>query len=103
MPRRGLLPGAGVTAAGATVVAPPPMTIWPGLPPGIYTRFAGTGTGGAVTWFPTGRDHPKVAEFTRLEEKTCVSCKPRAWLRNGTYCTYSASACGESLSPSLMV
>src|SRR5712691_8813998 len=63
MPRRGLLPGAGVTAAGATVVAPPPMTIWPGLPPGIYTRFAGNGTGGAVTWFPTGRAHPKVAEF----------------------------------------
>src|SRR5207245_9384072 len=79
MSRRGLLPGTAVTEDGTPAVAPPPMTIEPGLPPGSISRLAGTGPPvplGAVTEAEYGRTHPKVVELTTVGETTCVSCMP---------------------------
>src|SRR5207247_9439504 len=78
------MPSAGATAAGATVVAPPPMTMEPGFPPGRNSRFSGIGTAGALTRVANVRAYPRVAELTTLEEKTRVSVKPCVCVRIGS-------------------
>src|SRR2546426_7647327 len=75
MPRVGLLPGTPATGEGAAALIQPPMTIVPGLPPSRNTTSAGIGTAGALTRVAYPPAYPRVAIFTRLEEKTCVSFK----------------------------
>src|SRR5439155_15528292 len=75
MPRVGLLPGMPATADGAAALIPPPMTMVPGLPPSRNTISGGIGTAGALTRVAYPPTYPRVATFTRLEEKTCVSFK----------------------------
>ena len=63
-----LLPFAGANAAGATVIAEPPMVIDPGLAPVRNVRLEGIGVAGTTTCVPHARENPKVAAFTRLVE-----------------------------------
>src|SRR2546422_2471075 len=76
-----LLPSAGAKAAGATVIGEPPMVIEPGLVPGRNTKFDGIGVVGRLTPVPRAREKPKVAAFTTLGEKMCVSCRPNTLAR----------------------
>src|SRR5215472_3343807 len=76
------MPGAGAIAAGATVVAPPPITIVPGLPPGRNSKSDGIGAAGARTRPAAVRAYPAVALFTSRVEKTWVSCRLSVRLRS---------------------
>src|SRR6516164_10514954 len=73
----GLLPGVPPTADGDAARMPPPMIMAPGLPPERKSRLVGivTPAAGWLTRVEYPRAKPEVATFTRLGEKTCVSCK----------------------------
>src|SRR2546426_10122961 len=75
MPGGGCWAGRPATAGGEAAVLPPPMTMVPGLPPSRNTTSGGIGTAGALTRVAYPPAYPRVAIFTRLEEKTCVSFK----------------------------
>src|SRR5438034_3936493 len=79
MPGRWWLASLPATAAGDAALIQPPMTLVPGLPPSRNTTSAGIGTAGALTRVAYPPAYPRVAIFTRLEEKTCVSFKLSVW------------------------
>src|SRR5205823_13179929 len=79
MPVVGLLPGMPPTADGLAALIPPPITTLPGLPPSRNAMSAGIGIAGALTLVPYVPAYPRVAIFTRLGEKTCVSFKLSVW------------------------
>src|SRR5260370_18117041 len=79
MPLLGLLPGTPATADWAAALIAPTITTVQGLPPARNAMSAGIGIAGAFTRVANVPAYPKVATFTMLGEKICVSCTPSVW------------------------
>src|SRR5437773_9501160 len=98
----GFWPFADVKVDAWAVDVPPPMIKAPGLllsPPFRKSRLSGNGSSGTASWFAHARDHPKVAVFTTVGEKICVSCPLSVWRPLACLWTIIGIVCGSARFP----
>src|SRR5438094_211018 len=98
----GFWPLADVKVDAWAVDVPPPMINAPGLfrfPPFMNSRLSGNGVVGTASWSAHARAYPKLAVFTTVGEKICVSCVLRVYRPLGLFWIMVGFACRSPRSP----